>query len=83
MVIYLICKLIDLYCFILFIYVLMSWIPSSNSTFVKIHDALGRVCEPFLGLFRKVIPPMGGLDFSPVVAIIALELVVRLIAFIF
>lgn len=83
MVIYLICKLVDIYAFILFIYVLLSWIPSGNSTFVKIYEALGKICDPFLALFRKFIPPMGGLDFSPVVAIIALELVARVIAFIF
>ena len=32
-----------------------------------------------LNLFRRFIPPMGGIDFSPVVAIIALQLVQRLV----
>ncbi len=33
------------------------------------------VCEPFLRLFRRVIPSFGGIDFSPIVAIITLQIV--------
>lgn len=44
-----------------------------------IAAALDSVCGPWLGLFRRFIPPMGGIDFSPVVAIIALQLVQRLV----
>lgn len=33
------------------------------------------VCEPFLRIFRRIIPRMGAFDFSPVVAIIVLELI--------
>ena len=49
-----------------------------------IAAVLDSVCGPWLGLFRRFIlcrrsaPPMGGIDFSPVVAIIALQLVQRL-----
>jgi YggT family protein len=32
------------------------------------------VCEPFLRLFRRILPSFGGLDLSPVVAIIVLQL---------
>lgn len=37
------------------------------------------VCEPFLRLFRRVLPQLGPLDFSPVVAILVLELVNALV----
>ena len=40
---------------------------------------LDSVCGPWLNLFRRFIPPMGGVDFSPVVAIIALQLVQKLV----
>ena len=40
-----------------------------------IAAVLDSVCGPWLNLFRRFIPPMGGIDFSPVVAIIALQLV--------
>jgi YggT family protein len=33
------------------------------------------VCEPFLRIFRRVLPSFGGLDLSPIVAIVVLELV--------
>jgi YggT family protein len=33
------------------------------------------VCEPYLGLFRRFIPPIGPLDISPIVAILALQIV--------
>ncbi|HEY4895998.1 MAG TPA: YggT family protein [Solirubrobacteraceae bacterium] len=32
------------------------------------------VCEPFLRLFRRVLPQMGGFDFSPILAIVTLSL---------
>jgi YggT family protein len=33
------------------------------------------VCEPFLRLFRRVLPSMGGIDFSPMLAIFSLYLI--------
>jgi len=33
------------------------------------------VCEPYLGFFRRFIPPLGPIDLSPVVAIILLQIV--------
>ena len=33
------------------------------------------VCEPYLGLFRRFIPPLGPLDLSPIVAIVLLQIV--------
>ena len=38
------------------------------------------VCEPYLSLFRRFIPPLGPLDLSPVIAIFLLQLVGRLVA---
>ena len=57
----------------------MSWFPHEKGIMKDIYDVLGSVCEPYLGLFRKIIPPMGNIDFSPVFAVIVLELVARLI----
>ena len=57
----------------------MSWIPRGNSTVDSIRDALGSLVEPWLNLFRRFIPPFGGIDFSPIVALFALELIERLI----
>ena len=38
------------------------------------------VCEPYLAIFRRFIPSIGALDFSPVVAIFVLQIVGNLIA---
>ena len=42
--------------------------------------ALAQIVEPFLNLFRRFLPPFGGMDFSPVVAFFVLAFVERLIA---
>ena len=33
------------------------------------------VCEPFLRIFRRLIPSFGGLDFSPILAIVTLQII--------
>jgi YggT family protein len=38
------------------------------------------VCEPFLRIFRRVLPPLGPLDLSPMVGIIALNIVGAIVA---
>jgi uncharacterized protein YggT (Ycf19 family) len=40
-----------------------------------LHD----VCDPYLRLFRRILPPLGPLDLSPIVAVIALVVVERLV----
>jgi uncharacterized protein YggT (Ycf19 family) len=37
------------------------------------------VCEPYLRIFRRVIPPLGPLDLSPIVGVIALYVLERLV----
>ena len=41
--------------------------------------SLRDVCEPYLSIFRRFIPPLGPLDLSPVIAIFLLQLVGRLV----
>lgn len=78
---YLIYAVADVYSTVLIIYVLMSWIPMGATGVVSdIYRVLGRVCDPFLDLFRCFIPPIGGMvDISPIVALLVLQLGVRLI----
>ena len=58
------------YRFMLIGYILMSWIPALQ------ESAAGRfletVCEPYLGFFRKFIPPIGMIDISPIVGLFVL-----------
>ena len=72
--------LVDLYVLLIIIYIIMTWVPSnSNKTFNTIFDFLEKICEPYLKLFRRIIPPVGGIDFSPIVAIVVIQLVARLL----
>lgn len=76
----LVVTLVDFYEMLIIVYILLSWFPIREGSLV--HDigmVLQSLCEPYLGLFRRIIPPMGGLDFSPVIAVLALNLVSRLV----
>ncbi|HEX9092400.1 MAG TPA: YggT family protein [Coriobacteriia bacterium] len=66
---------------LIFIYVILSWFRSSGGAVESIYRALGTVCEPFVGIFRRLIPMTGaGIDFSPMIAMIALIALQRLLA---
>jgi YggT family protein len=70
---YYVARVLELYSYVLIARVLMSWVPDVERT--SIGRFLIRITEPYLGLFRRFIPPLplggGYLDFSPVVAIFA------------
>lgn len=84
MFLYILVRLVDIYTFIIFVYVILSWLPTKRGLLADIDSVLAKLCEPYLGLFRRFIPPIGGmLDISPIVAILALQLVVRLLYIIF
>ncbi|MEV9640310.1 YggT family protein [Mammaliicoccus sciuri] len=66
---------LQIYSILLVIYILMSWVPSTRET--KFGQILGRITEPYLGFFRRFIPPLGMIDISPIAAIFALQLIGR------
>jgi YggT family protein len=69
---------IAVYALLVFVYILTSWIriPYSLAPFQRfLHDA----CEPYLRLFRRILPPVGPLDLSPMVAVFVLILVGRVL----
>lgn len=51
-----------------------------NRALNAVLEFLRQSCEPYLGLFRRFIPPLGPLDLSPMVAIIVLYLVGGILA---
>ncbi|HQE70864.1 MAG TPA: YggT family protein [Atopobiaceae bacterium] len=82
MIRYALIRLLDIYEVLIFVWCIMSWIPHVNETVGHIRKALGTLVEPYLAVFRRYIPPFSGIDFSPIVAIIALRLVQRAISLI-
>lgn len=74
-------SLCDIYVGIIFIYVLMSWLPNMGGIVLDIYRALGTLCDPLLDVFKRIIPPIGGMvDISPIFAIIVVQLFARVIA---
>lgn len=66
-------RAIDAYRLVLLVYFLMSWLPGAyQSTLGRI---LYRICEPYVGFFRRFIPPIGFISIAGLVALLALGLV--------
>lgn len=76
--------LADTYSMVIFVYVLMSWIPTSGGVVRDVYDALGKICDPYLDLFKRLIPPIGGMvDITPIIALLVLQFGVRFIVALF
>ncbi len=67
-----------LYSLVLFARVLSSWIPGLNPR-QPVVQLLWTLTEPVLAPLRRLLPPLGGLDVSPLVAFLLLELVRRVV----
>ncbi|SFL59206.1 YggT family protein [Salibacterium qingdaonense] len=61
----------QIYSYLIIIYILLSWFPNARES--SIGKILGSVVEPYLEPFRRIIPPLGMIDISPIVAIVALH----------
>lgn len=66
---------IQIYSWAIIIYIFMSWVPATRET--GIGRFLGQIVEPYLSVFRKFIPPIGMIDFSPIVALLVLQILIR------
>jgi uncharacterized protein YggT (Ycf19 family) len=69
------------YTILIFLYILMSWVQLPYNVWIgRVRTFLHDTVEPYLGAFRRIIPPLGGLDLSPIVALIVLQLIYRVLA---
>lgn len=68
---------VAIYSFLIFMRLLSTWVLSYGS---KIGLFLARVCDPVLLPFRRIIPPVGMFDFSPLIVMILLGFLQVLIA---
>jgi len=68
----------DVYILLIFAYVLTSWIRVPYSLH-RLQRFLDDVCEPYIRIFRRILPSVGPLDLSPIVAIVVLVIVQRLL----
>ncbi|RZI88800.1 MAG: YggT family protein [Variovorax sp.] len=57
---------------LLIVYAILSWVPGANSVLL---DLIGRLAEPLVRPFRRFIPLIGGVDLSPLAAIVVLQVI--------
>ncbi len=73
--------LIYVYTLLIFLYIVTQLLfsfgvrPPYSRTMDVVLTFLRDVCEPFLRIFRRILPQLGPFDFSPIIAIIVLQLI--------
>lgn len=70
------------YSLIIVIYCVLTWIPiTHDGVLADIRLFFEKICEPYLSLFKKLIPPIGGtVDITPIIALVVLQLAVDFLA---
>lgn len=72
----LVCSLLQIFAICLFARVILSWFPlGPGSALAGIYSFLHTVTEPVLAPLRRVIPPLGGFDLSPLVVFFAIQII--------
>jgi YggT family protein len=77
--------LFEVYILLIFIYILTNWMFSFGlrMPYNRFADAilnfLRDVCEPYLRLYRRLIPPIGMIDITPIIAIAVLYILDRVV----
>lgn len=69
------------YSWMLVIRVVGSWFPEWQRTFLM--QLIFRLTEPYLQVFRHLVPPIGGIDISPILAFLVLGLVQKVLISLF
>lgn len=81
----LILVVLQLYRYVLIATIILSWLISfnvintRNQAVYQINLVLNKLTEPLLRPIRKIVPPISGLDFSPLILLLAIFFIERLI----
>jgi len=79
LIVYFISPVLGVIIFMIIVQIIMSWLIQFNVINIRnqlvstIYYMLSRLVEPILAPIKRVIPSLGGLDLSPIVAILALQ----------
>jgi uncharacterized protein YggT (Ycf19 family) len=69
-----------IYTLLILAYIVMSWVRLPYSPWLnRIQRFLYDVCEPYLRLFRRILPTVGPLDLSPIVGVVVLVILGRVV----
>lgn len=64
----------NVYFWLIIVRIFLTWIPSID-WYSQPWKSLALMADVVLDPFRKIIPPLGGLDFSPIIALIVLQFI--------
>ncbi len=67
-------RFLSIYLVLIIIRILLSWFPNVNWMNPP-FSIISQLTDPYLNIFRNIIPSLGGIDFSPILAILLLQLV--------
>jgi len=80
----LILTLVGILALVILVYVLLdlarTFVAALPEPVIAIHEGLGKLCEPLFMPARRVLPPMGGIDFAPLVTLLVIQIGGRFIA---
>lgn len=65
---------LQIYTVLLIIRILLSWFPNVDWLSPP-FNILSQLTDPYLNIFRSIIPPLGGIDLSPILAFLLLQFV--------
>ena len=65
---------VDLYSMLLIVRILLTWFQGMDWA-NQVAGVLSPITDPYLNIFRSFIPPIGGLDLSPILAILCLNII--------
>ncbi|PZD72157.1 hypothetical protein C1752_04066 [Acaryochloris thomasi RCC1774] len=63
---------VQIYLYLLIARVLLSWFPNINWMNPP-FSILSQLTDPYLNIFRSIIPPLGGIDLSPILGFLLLQ----------
>jgi YggT family protein len=68
-------SLVNLFFYAILIQAVMSWV---NQGYSPVSDLLAKITAPIMRPFHRIIPPIGGIDVSPIAAMVTLQLIIIL-----
>jgi YggT family protein len=76
-------ELIYIYIWLIFIAIILTWVPQATGTLATVRRVLTSVTDPVLRPIRSLVPPLrvgpGAIDLSPIIAVVVLEIISRLL----
>jgi YggT family protein len=77
-IISLLASLVSLYSFIIFVRVMLTWIPGLDP-YNPIVQFLHQITDPVMEPARRIIPPIGMIDISPIVVMVVMSILAQIL----